>query len=164
MTSERSNFGEKTNNSSQEFNTLLDKPKQKAKKITIKGEMNFGNDALSTKSNVIDTDSQIIKDKKSFDNKVIIEEVTKTSRRGRPVKIKDSRYKVNKPKMISAALESKLAVLQDYVEEFQDVSGRITFEKYIDTLAESYITRKLGIAREERLREELQEHLDKLKK
>ena len=66
--------------------------------------------------------------------------------------------------MISAALESKLAVLQDYVEEFQDVSGRITFEKYIDTLAESYITRKLGIAREERLREELQEHLDKLKK
>ena len=63
---------------------------------------------------------------------------------------------------ISPALESKLNVLQDYVEELQSVQGRITFEKLIDTLSEAYITQKLGVAKEEHLREEIKDAFDKL--
>lgn len=64
--------------------------------------------------------------------------------------------------MISPALESKLETLKDYVEEFQIETGRITFEKYIDTLAEAYIKTKLGVAKEEHLREEINEAFEKL--
>ncbi|WP_165007476.1 MULTISPECIES: hypothetical protein [unclassified Enterococcus] len=83
-------------------------------------------------------------------------------KRGRPVEITDDRYKVTKPKKISPALESKLNVMQDYVEELQSVKGRITFEKLVDTLAEAYITQKLGISKEEHLRAEIKEAFEKL--
>ncbi|MFQ9332797.1 MAG: hypothetical protein ACLR2Q_02850 [Finegoldia magna] len=56
----------------------------------------------------------------------------------------------------------KINVLQDYVEELQSVQGRITFEKLIDTLSEAYITQKLGVAKEEHLREEIKDAFDKL--
>ncbi|EMF0131560.1 hypothetical protein ACT46A_002700 [Enterococcus hirae] len=83
-------------------------------------------------------------------------------KRGRPVEITDDRYKVTKPKKISPALESKLNVMQDYVEELQSVKGRITFEKLVDTLAEAYITQKLGVSKEEHLRAEIKEAFEKL--
>lgn len=85
-----------------------------------------------------------------------------SKKRGRPIEITDERFKVTKPKKISPALESKLNVLQDYVEELQSVQGRITFEKLIDTLSEAYITQKLGVAKEEHLREEIKDAFDKL--
>lgn len=85
-----------------------------------------------------------------------------SKKRGRPIEITDERFKVTKPKKISPALESKLNVLQDYVEELQSVKGRITFEKLIDTLSEAYITQKLGVAKEEHLREEIKDAFDKL--
>lgn len=128
------------------------KPKRKkAETVHIPGENNFGNDALDIPINAGNSLGEIepLKEKKN--------------KRGRPVVIKDSRYKVCRPKMISPALESKLEVMKDYVEEFRTVSGRITFEMYIDTLVESYIKTKLGIGKEERLREEIQEQFEKIK-
>ena len=52
--------------------------------------------------------------------------------------------------------------MQDYVEELQSVKGRITFEKLVDTLAEAYITQKLGVSKEEHLRAEIKEAFEKL--
>lgn len=115
--------------------------KKKKKTVSISGENEFGQSALGTK-------------------KIMI--LPKGKKRGRPVEITDDRYKVVKPKKISPALESKLNVLQDYVEELQSVNGRITFEKLIDTLAESYITQKLGMAKEEHLRAEIKEAFEKI--
>ena len=95
-------------------------------------------------------------------NKKIKSFLNTSKKRGRPVEITDDRYKVTKPKKISPALESKLNVMQDYVEELQSVKGRITFEKLIDTLAEAYITQKLGVSKEEHLRFEIKKAFEKL--
>lgn len=116
---------------------------KKKKTVSIRGENEFGQSSLLNKKKVTSTS-------------------TTGKKRGRPVEITDERYKVSKPKKISPALEVKLKILQDYVEELQSVSGRITFEKLIDTLTEAYITQKLGIAKEEHLREELKDALEKL--
>lgn len=117
------------------------------------GEMNFSSDTLLN-STLKKTSSP-----SQFINNV---NVQTTKKRGRPKKITDARYKVSRPKMISPALESKLETLKDYVEEFQIETGRITFEKYIDTLAEAYIKTKLGVAKEEHLREEINDAFEKL--
>lgn len=154
MAEDRSTFGESPTEP-EEFNPLL-KKKKKAKNIDINGEFDFSSDALGNPEDTPET--------QQFPLPLEGTEEKNTTKRGRPVSIKDKRYKVNRPKMISAALESKLATLQDYVEEFQDVNGRITFEKYIDTLTEFYITQKLGIAKEEHLRDEIREAFDQLKK
>ncbi|MEI5992446.1 hypothetical protein A5881_004002 [Enterococcus termitis] len=148
MTEDRSTFGSE-NIVPQQFDTLLKKPK-KGKTIDINGEFDFSSDVLT--KTVATSTAAVPKTNES------------SSKRGRPVTIKDPRYKVNRPKMISSALESKLSVLQDYVEEFQDITGRITFEKYIDTLAEFYIKQKLGIAKEEHLRFEINEAFEQLEK
>ncbi|WP_429951658.1 hypothetical protein [Enterococcus sp. AZ101] len=147
MTEDRSTFGSE-NIVPQQFDTLLKKPK-KGKSIDINGEFDFSSDVLTK---TVASPAAVQKTNES------------SSKRGRPVTIKDPRYKVNRPKMISSALESKLSVLQDYVEEFQDITGRITFEKYIDTLAEFYIKQKLGIAKEEHLRFEINEAFEQLEK
>lgn len=147
MTEDRSTFGSE-NIVPQQFDTLLKKPK-KGKTIDINGEFDFSSDVLTK---TVASPAAVQKTNES------------SSKRGRPVTIKDPRYKVNRPKMISSALESKLSVLQDYVEEFQDITGRITFEKYIDTLAEFYIKQKLGIAKEEHLRFEINEAFEQLEK
>lgn len=166
MAIDRASFNTKSTDSG-EFNQLLGKPKKnKKKEVEISGDFDFTDDAFfgdSNKNEAIDTQSN-----KSFPTVGVAIESSnteiKSNQRGRPITIKDLRYKVCKPKMISPALESKLSVLQDYVEEFQSISGRITFEKYIDTLLESYIKSKLGIAKEERLREEIKEAFEELKK
>ncbi|EOV3185234.1 hypothetical protein ACOMX4_002495 [Enterococcus faecalis] len=123
--------------------------KEPKKRVKMDGEMNFSSDTLLKSTN---PPSQFTKN--------VNEQTTK--KRGRPKKITDARYKVSRPKMISPALESKLETLKDYVEEFQIETGRITFEKYIDTLAEAYIKTKLGVAKEEHLREEINEAFEKL--
>lgn len=84
------------------------------------------------------------------------------SKAGRPIEIFDERFKVNKPKKISASLESKLKNLQNYMGEFQDFSGRITFEKQIDALVESYIKQNLGVKKEDLLRKQIAEDFEKL--
>lgn len=154
----------------EKFDTLLKKNKRKP--IEINGEFNFSNDALTTPNEKAQKAQANAEKERNYTSSAEAEffnaekptKVKKSKRkRGRPVIVKDERYKVNKPKMISAALESKLFILEDYVEEFQGVTGRITFEKYIDTLAEFYITQKLGVAKEEHLREELEEGLEELK-
>lgn len=89
---------------------------------------------------------------------------TKKKKRGRPVEIMDERYQVVKPKKISPALDSKLKILQDYIEELQTESGRITFEKLVDTLAEAYISQRLSMTKEEHLRSEIQDGFEKLNK
>lgn len=147
----------------QKFDTLLKKNKRKP--IQINGEFNFSNDALNTsETQTLNTQPSSQAEVEFFKAALPPEQPKKTDRkRGRPVQVTDTRYKVNKPKMISAALESKLSILEDYVEEFQGITGRITFEKYIDTLAEFYITQKLGVAKEEYLRKEIEEGLEELK-
>ncbi|TYQ61803.1 hypothetical protein BEK79_02040, partial [Enterococcus faecium] len=85
-------------------------------------------------------------------------------KRGRPVSIPDKRNKVSVPKKISPALNSKLSILQDYMTELQSEKGRISFEKIVNTLADSYIQHRLGVAKEEHIREEIQEEFEKLPK
>lgn len=152
MVADRTSFGNDSVEP-EKFDTLLKKPK-KGKEINIKGEFDFNNDVLTNPNNT----GELIKP--TIHSTTVMNE--SSSKRGRPITIKDKRYKVNRPKMISSALESKLSVMQDYVEEFQDISGRITFEKYIDTLAEFYITQKLGVAKEEHLRSEIEEAFSQL--
>lgn len=135
-----------------QFKTLIDSPKKK--KVVISGENSFGNDALGN-SLPIKTFTDV---KMSSPSQPL-----RGKKRGRPTIITDERYKVVKPKKISAALESKLNVLQDYIVELQSESGRITFEKVIDTLAEAYIKQQLSISKEEHVRNEIQEEFDKLK-
>ncbi|OOL76792.1 hypothetical protein B1P95_17890, partial [Enterococcus faecium] len=54
--------------------------------------------------------------------------------------------------------------LQDYMTELQSEKGRISFEKIVNTLADSYIQHRLGVAKEEHIREEIQEEFEKLPK
>ncbi|MFD1670798.1 hypothetical protein ACFQ5M_01670 [Agrilactobacillus yilanensis] len=135
---------------SEKFNTLIKKPK---KKVEINGENEFGNDAFGPTG--LDSYS---------DAKEIPGSKTKAKRKqGRPKVITDDRYKVSLPKKISPALENKLHALTDYMPEFQEASGRISFDKIVDTLAESYIKNRLGVSREEFLREEIDKGFENLK-
>ncbi len=146
MSKDRRSFDTSTYSTPKQFNKLIKEPK---KRVKMDGEMNFSSDTLLKSTN----------SPSPFTNNI---NGQTTKKRGRPKKITDARYKVSKPKMISPALESKLETLKDYVEEFQIETGRITFEKYIDTLAEAYIKTKLGVAKEEHLREEINEAFEKL--
>lgn len=146
MSKDRKSFDTSTYTTPKQFNKLIKEPK---KRVKMDGEMNFSSDTLLNNTN----------SPTPFTNNV---NGQTTKKRGRPKKITDARYKVSRPKMISPALESKLETLKDYVEEFQIETGRITFEKYIDTLAEAYIKTKLGVAKEEHLREEITEAFEKL--
>lgn len=165
MTVDRTSFNTESMDTG-EFNQLIGKVKKNEKKeVEISGDFDFTDEAFFGDSNIGEVPKTPFTPRApSITGVKAVSTETKNSQRGRPVKIKDWRYKVGKPKMISSALESKLSVLQDYVEEFQSISGRITFEKYIDTLLEFYIKSKLGISKEERLREEIKEAFEELKK
>lgn len=95
-----------------EYAGLLQPGIKKKKSVSIRGENEFGHSSLMNKKPKATTSAA-------------------SKKRGRPIEITDERFKVTKPKKISPALESKLNVLQDYVEELQSVQGRITFEKLI---------------------------------
>ncbi|EAH0493923.1 hypothetical protein D3Y79_13245 [Listeria monocytogenes] len=132
------------------FTPLVKPAKGRRKSIKISGEENFDNSSF----NITNEPEQTIPP--SFES-------NHGKKRGRPVEITDDRFKVTKPKKISPALESKLSVLQDYMVEFQDTTGRITFEMVVATLADSYISHRLGVAKEEHIQKEIQEMYDKLK-
>ncbi|RHW45423.1 hypothetical protein DS832_07825 [Bombilactobacillus bombi] len=127
-----------------EFTQLVKKPSNGAKEVKIAGAYNFGSASTFT-SNSINENNQVKKQKQ-----------------GRPVEITDVRYKVCKPKKISPALESKLACLQDYMIEFADETKRITFDKMVDTLANSYIDTKLVESKREHLKKEIKKDFDNL--
>lgn len=109
------------------FNLLINTPK---KEVFINRQNIYSNDTLSSTKE--------------------IKKITKN--RGRPIIVTDKRYKVCKPKKISPALESKLSILEDYISDFRETSGRITFEMIVNSLAEYYITHSLGVGKEEQIR------------
>lgn len=137
---------------SEKFNTLIKKPK---KKVEIRGENEFSNDAfgpsgLESYSNERELPGSKIKNQPK-------------RKQGRPKVIMDDRYKVSLPKKISPALENKLHALIDYMPEFQEISGRVSFDKIVDTLAESYIKNRLGVSKAEFLKEEIDKGFKNLK-
>lgn len=137
---------------SEKFNTLIKKPK---KKVEIRGENEFGNDAFGTTPSGLASYSS---------EKEIPGQTVKAKRRqGRPKVIMDDRYKVSVPKKVSPALENKLHTLIDYMPEFQEVSGRISFNQIVDTLAESYINNRLSVSKAEFLHEEIEKSFKNLK-
>ena len=81
-----------------EYAGLLQPGIKKKKSVSIRGENEFGHSSLMNKKPKATTSAA-------------------SKKRGRPIEITDERFKVTKPKKISPALESKLNVLQDYVEE-----------------------------------------------
>lgn len=89
---------------------------------------------------------------------------TSSGKRGRPVEIKDPRYKVVVPTKISPATDTKLYNLKGYMKEFRESTGRISFDKIVDALAENYIKTQLPATTEKILREQIKEDFDNLKK
>lgn len=127
--------------------------KSRVRKVASPTANNFNNDALDTLSPPI---SKPV---------TLSNEAPKTSKkRGRPIEIKDARYKVCRPKMISPALEAKLDTMKDYVTEFQTVTGRITFEKYLTTLVDAYVVEKLSYSKQDSFKEEYERALENLLK
>lgn len=123
------------------FNQLIKTPK---KKVAIDGENNFGNDAFSSMKPTPTT-------------------TTKTGgKRGRPKVITDERFIVCKPKKISPALETKLKALEDYMGEFRETTGRVTFEMMVTALADSYIDQRLSVGKSEKVKEDIKMEMDKL--
>lgn len=123
------------------------------KRVNIKGEFDFSGKRSDESTSTF----------KDF-NPVQTDNSTHIIKRGRPISITDSRNKVSVPKKISPALNSKVSVLKDYMTEFQSETGRITFEMILDNLVESYITKNLGMAKEEHIRDEIEQKFDELKK
>lgn len=160
MALDRSSF-ETSEVTSEKFEKLLTPTKKAKPTVSIGGEFNFSSSALDKKKQT--PPAKEIKLEESTIRPPEPSGMAPTpGKRGRPVTIKDKRYKVNRPKMISQALESKLSIVQDYIEEFRAETGRITFEKYIDTLLESYIKQRLGVSKEEHLRNEIDEKFNQL--
>lgn len=126
----------------QEFNTLIQAPKKK--KVSIRGEYDFSNDALNAER-TINKNNDVSK-----------------KQRGRPKTINDNRFVVCKPKKISPALEIKLKVMEDYIHEFREHSGRITFEMLVTALADSYIEQNLSQSKKELIFDEIESKMDKL--
>lgn len=129
------------------FNKLL---KPAKKNVAIKGEFDFSGGGLK------------IPDQKIENHQ--LQKQSKTHKRGRPVSITDPRFKVQVPKKISPALNTKLAVLEEYITELQSVKGRITFEEMINALADAYVTKSLGVAKEEHFKDELNGAMNDLKR
>lgn len=126
------------------FNKLVKKPLNDKKTVSISNEFNFG-------GNVPPTPFYPLKNQTNTNKK-----------QGRPVKYSDLRFKATKPKKISPAVDNKLDRLLDYMTEFSDLTGRVTFDKQIDTLIDYYIDNKLGASKKEHLSEEIQNGFEKL--
>ncbi|GAF39829.1 hypothetical protein FC83_GL001386 [Agrilactobacillus composti DSM 18527 = JCM 14202] len=152
MAEDRSKFNT-GNFKSESFNQLVKKPK---KKVEISGENEYGNDAFNTAPSGL-ASYTTPKEMPGAEPKI-------KRKQGRPKVITDDRYKVSLPKKISPALENKLKQLKDAMPEFQEVSGRISFNQIVDTLAESYIKNRLPMSKEEYIRSQIENGFDKLKK
>lgn len=128
----------------EKINQLVKKPTNEPTEVNINGAYNFSSGQYKT-DDLNTTNSQIRK------------------KQGRPIVITDPRYKVSRPKKISPALESKLACLQNYMTEFTDENKRISFNKLVDTLADSYIETQLNTTKKENLKEEVRTIFKNLK-
>lgn len=145
--------------------------KNPPKRVSIAGEDDFSNDLLGTvnkaqstkQTELVKTDEEkVVLEASSLEVKPNPQNKKTKAKQGRPIVYTDDRYRASKPKVISPALDSKLNILQDYIEELSTETGRITFEKIVDTLAESYIKRALPTSKEELLRSEIQQGFDAL--
>lgn len=138
-----------------EFEPTISTP---AKNVSSPTSKNFGGNAL---------DKVIVKPKINKKKKTVfsneIEKVEK-KKRGRPVEVKDPLQKVDRPKMISTTLEIKLSVLQDFVTEFQEETGRITFDKYINTLVDAYVKSNMTYSKQEAFKRELDYKINEKRK
>lgn len=139
---DRSSFSINKTSNPKEFNRLIGQSSKK-KNVFISGEDIFSNDSITSKRQFLQTSSI-------------------SKKRGRPTTITDKRYQVIKPKKISPALESKLKVLEDYMKELREETGRVTFEMIVNILAEYYITQSLGMSKEEQIRKVIQDEFDKI--
>lgn len=141
------------------FNKLLDDTKKEKKKVDIKGEFNFDNNAFSS-----GTGANVFEDRKANLERVKSSKPVKRKKAGRPIEIEDPRYKVVRSKKVSPAVEDKLLILQEYITEFAGETKRISFNQVVNQLADSYIEARLGSSKQERIKQEIQEGLEKLQK
>lgn len=146
----------KNNVQPKQFNKLLDESKKTKKKVKIEGEFNFDNNAFSS-------GTEIFGNKKTRFERVNSSKPVKRKKAGRPVEIEDPRYKVVRSKKVSPVVEDKLRILQEYITEFAGESKRISFNQIVNQLADSYIETRLGSSKQERIQQEINEGLEKLK-
>lgn len=128
----------------EKIDQLVKKPTNEPKEVNINGAYNFSSGQYKT-NDLNTTNSQTRK------------------KQGRPIVVTDPRYKVSRPKKIAPALESKLACLQSYMTEFADENKRISFNKLVDTLADSYIETKLDADTKKSLKEKIEKEFRNLK-
>ncbi|KJY48077.1 hypothetical protein JG29_15920 [Bombilactobacillus mellis] len=128
----------------EKIDQLVKKPTNEPKEVNINGAYNFSSGQYKT--NDLNTTNPPTRKKQ-----------------GRPIVVTDPRYKVSRPKKIAPALESKLACLQSYMTEFADENKRISFNKLVDTLADSYIETKLGADIKKSLKEKIEKEFRNLK-
>lgn len=128
----------------EKIDQLVKKPTNEPKEVNINGAYNFSSGQYKT-NDLNTTHSQTRK------------------KQGRPIVVTDPRYKVSRPKKIAPALESKLACLQSYMTEFADENKRISFNKLVDTLADSYIETKLDADTKKSLKEKIKKEFRNLK-
>jgi hypothetical protein len=127
------------------------KPQPKRKEVGIKGEYDFGDSGLQAPPSKPKRQSSKQKSPKGDRG------------RGRPVTLTDERYRVKVPKKISPALNAKLDVLEEYITELSDISGKVRFEDIINALADTYVSKSLTPAKEEHFQQELVGALKKIK-
>lgn len=128
----------------EKIDQLVKKPTNEPKEVNINGAYNFSSGQYKTNDlNTINPPTR--------------------KKQGRPIVVTDPRYKVSRPKKIAPALESKLACLQSYMTEFSDENKRISFNKLVDTLADSYIETKLGADTKKSLKEKIEKEFRNLK-
>lgn len=128
----------------EKIDQLVKKPTNEPKKVNINGAYNFSSGQYKT--NDLNTTNPPTRKKQ-----------------GRPIVVTDPRYKVSRPKKIAPALERKLACLQSYMTEFADENKRISFNKLVDTLADSYIETKLDANAKKSLKEKIEKEFRNLK-
>lgn len=128
----------------EKIDQLVKKPTNEPKEVNINGAYNFSSGQYKT--NDLNTTNPPTRKKQ-----------------GRPIVVTDPRYKVSRPKKIAPALESKLACLQSYMTEFADENKRISFNKLVDTLADSYIETKLDANANKSLKEKIEKEFRNLK-
>ena len=128
----------------EKIDQLVKKPTNEPKEVNINGAYNFSSGQYKTNDlNTINPPTR--------------------KKQGRPIVVTDPRYKVSRPKKIAPALESKLACLQSYMTEFADENKRISFNKLVDTLADSYIETKLDANAKKSLKEIIEKEVRHLK-
>ena len=135
--------------------------------VLIEGNKNYSNTAFDE---IIRSEKE--KKPQQLEKNNELENMMKSSKKvnetkktmGRPVEITDMRMKVSVPKKVSPYVSQKIDTLQPFITEFSSVTGRVTFDKILDVLIDTYTTHKLGIGKEELFKQQFQKDFDNLKK